>query len=148
MDEVNTPLRAIQRVTRSLVASRTPAEWSAYELTALWLTILAIGAGIFIPKVRTGCLIFAVVSFVGWALSTFALSDEVMGDRTAPPGVVVVSSAEARFAPLADSTVHFKLEEGTQIVIREDRGQWVLVERADGQQGWVTAPAISRVMPL
>jgi SH3-like domain-containing protein len=37
------------------------------------------------------------------------------------------------------------LVEGTKIAIREDRGQWLLVERADGQQGWVRKEAAELV---
>jgi len=145
VDEVNAPPRALQRFLGSAIASRTLTEWGIYELMALWLTVLAMGVWVFIPKVRTGALVLAALGFVGWAVTTFALSDQIIGERTAPQGVIVVAAAEARFAPLADSTVHFKLQEGTKIVIREDRDQWLLVERADGQQGWVNAPAVSRM---
>ncbi|HUI08531.1 MAG TPA: tetratricopeptide repeat protein [Verrucomicrobiae bacterium] len=148
VDDVNTSPHAVQRFLRSVIASRTANEWSAYEMMAFWLTVLAVGVYIFIPKVRTGFLILAAAGFVGFAVSTWALSDEVIGNRTAPQGVVVVSGVDARFAPLSDSTVHFKLTEGTNIVIREDRDQWLLVERADGQQGWVKTDAIGRVLPL
>ena len=145
VDEANTSPRAVQRFLRSVTGSRTSAEWSAYELVALWWTVLAIGVCVFIPKIRTGFLVLAVVGFVGFAASIFALSYEVVGNRTAPQGVVVAPGSEARFAPLSDSTVHFKLMEGTKIVIREDRDQWLLVERADDQQGWVKAEVIGRV---
>jgi SH3-like domain-containing protein len=57
----------------------------------------------------------------------------------------VAGETEARFAPLSDSTIHFRLAEGTRVAIREDRGQWLFVERADGQQGWVKAEAIGRI---
>ena len=50
VDEVNTPPRAIQRFLRSAIASRTASEWSVFELTALWLTVLAVGASIFLPR--------------------------------------------------------------------------------------------------
>jgi SH3-like domain-containing protein len=66
--------------------------------------------------------------------------------KVAPPAaVVLVAKTEARFAPLADATVHFQLAEGTRVVVREDRGQWWLVERADEQQGWVHSSGLERV---
>ena len=51
----------------------------------------------------------------------------------------------ARFAPLPDSTVHFRLAEGTIVSIREDRGGWLFVERADGQQGWIQGNVVGRI---
>jgi len=148
VDEVNTPPRAVQRFLRSVMVSRTANEWSTYELVALWLTVFAVGAYIFIPKMRMGFLVLAAAGFIGFAISTWALSDEVIGNRTAPQGVVVTSGVDARFAPLSDSTIHFRLPEGAKIVIREDRDQWLLVERADSQQGWVKADTIGRILPL
>jgi hypothetical protein len=147
VDDVNAPPRAWQRFLRSIIESRSPTEWGAYELAALWLTVLAVGMCIYIPRLRTGLLTVAAVTAVGFAASVFALGDEVLGDRTAPAAVVVVEDSDARFAPLPDSTTHFKLTEGTRVVIREDRGQWLFVERADGQQGWVKSDAVERVVP-
>jgi SH3-like domain-containing protein len=80
-----------------------------------------------------------------FGFSTFALSYQVISDHTAPQAIVVVNEAEARFAPVSDSTVHFRLAEGTRVAIREDRGQWLFVERADGQQGWARSEALGRI---
>jgi len=77
--------------------------------------------------------------------STFALTYQVIGDHAAPQAIVVNGETEARFAPVPDSTVHFRLAEGTRVSIREDRGQWLFVERADGQQGWVKSEAVGRI---
>jgi len=148
VDEINTPPRASQRLLRSVIESRTASEWSAGELVGLWLLALAIGARVYFPKLRTGVLIIVVAGFVGFGLSTFALSYQVIGDHTAPQAIVTTGETEARFAPAADSTVHFRLAEGTQVAIREDRGQWLFAERADGQQGWVKSEAIGRITNL
>jgi SH3-like domain-containing protein len=89
----------------------------------------------------------AVACFAGLAVSTFALSYQAITDHTAPSAIVVVTAAEARFAPMPDSTIHFRLVEGTEVAVREDRGQWQFVERVDGQQGWVKSETISRIGP-
>jgi tetratricopeptide (TPR) repeat protein len=146
--EANVPLRGVQRFLRSVIESRTPNEWSVYELVGLWLTALGITAWIYFPRMRTGLLLITVFGFVGFATSALALSYQIINDHNAPQGIIVVSGADARFAPLPDSTIHFRLVEGAQIVIREDRGQWLLVERPDGQQGWVRAKAVGRITPL
>jgi hypothetical protein len=147
VDDVNAPPRAWQRFLRSVIESRTSTEWGVYELLALWLTTLAVGAWLYMPRLRTGLLVVAVAGFVGFAASVLALGHEVVSDRAAPAAIVVAGETEARFAPVADSTTHFKVSEGTRVVIREDRGQWVFVERADGQQGWVKSDTLERVAP-
>jgi tetratricopeptide (TPR) repeat protein len=143
--EVNASPQAIARFLRTAIESHTSTEWSVYELVALWLTMLAVAFCICVPRVRTGFLVIAGASFVGLAVSTFALSYEVVADRNAPSAIALTAETEARFAPMPDSTVHFKLAEGTKVAIREDRGQWLFVERADGQQGWVKSETVGRI---
>jgi hypothetical protein len=148
VDEVNTAPHVGEKFLRSVIESRTLSEWSAFEIVGLWLAVLAVAAWIFLPKLRTGCLVVAVGAFMGFAVSAGALGYRVAHERTAPQGIVVTAETEARFAPVPDSTVHFRLGEGTKVAIREDRGQWLCVQRADGQQGWVKTDAISRVASL
>jgi hypothetical protein len=130
---------------RSVIESCTANEWSAGELVGLWLLALAIGACVYLPKARTALLVIVVAGSLVFGFSSFALSNQVISNHTAPHAIVVAGETEARFAPLSDSTVHFRLAEGTRVSIREDRGQWLFVERADGQQGWVKAEAIGRI---
>jgi tetratricopeptide (TPR) repeat protein len=148
VDIVNTPPRAVQRFLSSVISSRTSTEWSVFELVALWLTVLAVGGSIFLTRTRTAFLTIAVAGFFGFAVCSFALGYETINNRVAPQAIVLIDQSEARFAPLTESTVHFKLGEGTKIVVREDRGQWLLVERADGQQGWVKSEAVARIAAL
>ena len=141
--EVNLPAKPLARVWESVTGSRTIGQWARYEVTGVWLTVMLVAGAIWWSRLRTGLVILAVVAG-GWlALTAMGL----MYRATAPPDAIVLTSkTEARFAPLADATVHFQLGEGTKICIREDRGQWWLVERADGQQGWIKAEAAERVM--
>jgi hypothetical protein len=145
VDEINTPPRSLQRLLHSVIDSCTASEWSAGEIGGLWLLALAIGVRVYLPKIRRGVMIIAVASLVGFGLSTFALSYQVINDHTAPLAIVATGETEARFAPVPDSTVHFRLAEGTQVAIREDRGQWLFVERADGQQGWLKSETLGRI---
>jgi hypothetical protein len=59
-----------------------------------------------------------------------------------PVAVVLATKAEARFAPVPEATVHFQLSEGTKVLISENRGAWVFVERMDAKQGWVRADTL------
>jgi len=140
--EVNSPSRPVQRLWQSIIGSRTFREWSGYELATLWLMLAAIGLAIWISKWRTAFITMAVVFLVGWGVSAMALS---VRQTEAPHAIVLTAHAEARFAPQPEATVHFPLTEGTEVAVREDRGQWLFVERADGQQGWVRAETVERI---
>ncbi len=142
VEEMNTPPKAWQRLLDSVVESRTLGEWSRYELVALWLTILAVAGAIWLPRARAGMILIAVVAGIVMGATASLL---VLQMRRAPTAIVVGGKSEARFAPTADATVHFQLPEGAKVAIREDRGEWIFVERVDGQQGWVKADAVERV---
>jgi SH3-like domain-containing protein len=109
----------------------------------LWLTVLAAAGAIWLPRWRTGFVLVAIGTGVVTAATAAAL---ITQERAAPAAIVVAGKTDARFAPTADATVHFQLPEGAKVSIREDRGAWAYIERADGQQGWVKADAIERVV--
>lgn len=132
------------RLLRRIVESRTANEWSRYELASLWLTVLAIAGGIWLPRVRAGMILIAAIAGVATVATASAL---FIATRAAPTAIVVAGHAEARFAPSADATIHFQLSEGSKVAIREDRGAWIEVARADDQQGWVKSESLERVIP-
>lgn len=145
VEDVSTSPRAVQRVWQSVVASRTASEWSAYELAGLWLTVLAVAGCIWLPKLRPGLAVLAVACGAWLVVTAAILGYQVTTERSEPSAIVLVTKAPARFAPLPDATVHFQLSEGTKVILREDRGQWMYVERVDGQQGWVNAETIEKI---
>jgi len=140
--EANESPKPVVRFCRSVAAARTAAQWRRYEIVGVWATMLLIAAAVWWPRWRTGLVILAVVAGVGLVTATAMV---IYRGAVRPGAVVVAPKVEVRFAPLTDATVHFQLGEGTKVAVREDRGQWVLVERADEQQGWVRAEAIERV---
>jgi hypothetical protein len=142
VEAVNASPKPVTRFLQEALGSRTPAEWGRYELVALWLTLLAVAGWIWWPRWRTGFVIVAVVAGCGWVVVTTALSMKL---SEPPVAIVLAEKTEARFAPLPDSTVHFQADEGTRLLVREDRGSWLFVERADGQQGWVPATTVEQV---
>ena len=137
---VEDPLRLLRRI----IESRTLDEWCRYELVALWLTVLAIAGGIWMPRVRAGMILIAAIAGGATMATASAL---FIATRAAPTAIVVAGHAEARFAPSADATIHFQLSEGAKVAIREDRGAWVEVARTDDQQGWVKSESLERVVP-
>ncbi len=139
---VNTPPRPIVRFWQSAIASRTLREWSGYALAALWLLLTAVGVAIWVPKWRPAFITTAVVLMAGWAFAAAALNARL---TESPEAVVLTPRTDARFAPQPEATVYFPLTEGTEVTVREDRGQWLFVERADGRQGWVPSSAVERI---
>ncbi len=60
---------------------------------------------------------------------------------------VVVQPTPARFAPETEATEHFRLLAGASVSIREQRGEWSLVQRCDGRRGWVPRGSVETLAP-
>jgi tetratricopeptide (TPR) repeat protein len=67
--------------------------------------------------------------------------------RSSLPAVVVVPEANARSGPGEDSKDIVLIHDGTEIVIREVRGDWLLVQLPGGAGGWVKREAVERIFP-
>ena len=145
--ESNAAQKPVQRFLRDAAFSRSLGEWNSYEVTGLWALVLFVAGTVWWPRLRTGFVILSVAAGLWWAGASVGLAYRVVTERNAPVAIVLVGKTEARFAPQADGTVHFQLPEGTKVCVREDRGAWWFVERADGQQGWVMASALACVQP-
>jgi tetratricopeptide (TPR) repeat protein len=52
-------------------------------------------------------------------------------------GVILADAADARYEPLEEAPVHFKLYEGAKIVILRSKGRWSQIKRADNKIGWI-----------
>ena len=56
--------------------------------------------------------------------------------------VVVVENIDSRFEPFDSATAHFRLFEGTKVLIIQKRGDWYKIERADKKIGWIESSAL------
>jgi len=63
-----------------------------------------------------------------------------------PEAVVISRTQEALFAPLADSTAHFSIPEGSIIRIQESSKQWVKIS-CDGKSGWIPKTSCLEIIP-
>ena len=115
------------------------------EIAALWLTLAVVGATVWLRKWRGPLLVATVVCGLLFAAIVWAVAGLLAEEHAAPGAVILVNRSDARFAPLTDATVHFVLSEGTKVSVLEDRGEWLLAERADGQQGWVRRETLEKI---
>lgn len=59
--------------------------------------------------------------------------------------IVIISSAEAKFAPSQDAVTHFKVYEGAKVnIIGEDK-TWLRVKTADAKIGWVPREIVEKI---
>jgi SH3-like domain-containing protein len=51
--------------------------------------------------------------------------------------IIITREENARFEPLEDAVVHFKLYAGSKVFLIRTKGNWSQVKREDGKIGWV-----------
>ena len=51
--------------------------------------------------------------------------------------IIITASSDARFEPLEDTSIHFRLYEGLRVSVLKVRGNWTQVRREDGKIGWI-----------
>jgi len=79
---------------------------------------------------------------VATLLYSAGLMDKVQTSRDL---AVVLERSDATFEPREDSTVHFKLSEGTKARILRTEGGWTKIERLDGKTGWIPSNVLEKI---
>lgn len=119
-------------------------EWVVAATAGWWATWLLLGLAVLL-RARQG--LFLRLAAVAGVVAVVAL----LGVRTwrgferEPEAVVIESAQQALHAPLATSTPHFPVPEGSVVRVREFQGEWVKVI-VDERAGWVRRSACAPVL--
>lgn len=121
-------------------------EWLWIGWTGYAAGFLLLGAMAFAPRFRRPartlcamCAALLAVAAAGWGAWN-------LGGSARELVLVAGTGADARFAPLPDSEVHFHLPAATIVRELERNGEWRRV-RWEGAQGWIPADTIEPVIP-
>lgn len=143
---------ALERAGAVEPALSLPRQWARRLSRSEWIAIgamawgclgVALAAAFLWPRGRRPLLRAAAgAGFVVLAAAGGWL--EWRGLDRRPEAVVRIAGAQARFAPLADATVHFTLPAGSIVRLVGHEGEWVKIV-LDGREGWLKA---GEVRPL
>jgi tetratricopeptide (TPR) repeat protein len=103
-----------------------------YQSILLLLTIL-----IFKKGLRRIIVNLVFVMTIVFLVTITILSINIYRIEYVKTAVVTAKEENARFEPLEDATVHFKLYAGSKVRVIKTRGDWSQVRREDGKVGWV-----------
>lgn len=78
-------------------------------------------------------------------LASVSLASKVYARNHRVKAVVLGAEVEVVSGPGTDYTVEFLLHEGTEVLLREDRGDWAQVELPGGLSGWVPRPVLEAI---
>jgi cytochrome c-type biogenesis protein CcmH/NrfG len=129
----------------SLLTRLSGREWVVAATAGWWATWLFLGLAVLL-RARQG--LFLRLAAVAGVLAVVAL----LGVRTwrgferEPEAVVMAVAQQALHAPLASSTPHFPVPEGSVVRVREFQGDWVMVI-VDERAGWIRREVCAHVLP-
>jgi tetratricopeptide (TPR) repeat protein len=109
----------------------------AASLSVIYIVfICAMTLLIFKKQLRRLVLNILAILAVIFLLNLSILSINIYRATQMQPAVVISKELNARFEPLEDATVHFKLYEGCRILVLKTRDGWSQIKREDGKIGW------------
>lgn len=114
----------------------------AVAYVEIFFFLLAIGVAnlaIFMPYARARLKRSLYTCLALFALSALGLLWYAGHEKNHPRGIVVEKQVQVLSAPIAESETLFTLYEGTEMRVREARGEWARVTLADGREGWILA---------
>ena len=130
------------------LASRLTTRSLAALATCFWFGLWAcLSVRLYAPRLLSGLGRAAAAMGVLCAvvIASYGYRNEVLEP---PDAAVVTASGETvvRFEPSESGTQHFTVQEGSALVITDDREGWSQVRREDGLRGWVRGDALTRVV--
>lgn len=111
--------------------------------TLFWLLLAA--RSVF--RRSTGLLVAAVICALASSAAGGSLGVQRWQDRNAPDAVVVAGDVAVYKGPAETYQKQFEqsLQPGVELVVREERGEWVRIELSDGEGGWVPRDSVELV---
>ena len=103
-----------------------------YILIFLLLGIAIFKEG-FVRFAHRAVITLAVVFMVGITILSFKIYET----KYIQSAIILDNTVDARYEPLAEAPVHFKLYEGAKIIVLKTRGEWSQIKRADNKIGWI-----------
>lgn len=115
--------------------------WAA--ACSAWIIIFALA--IILLKSRPNNLAPWLVAICSVAFLSYAIFAVYHFEQNSSLGIVISKSAEARFAPVDNSTLVAALPEGSRVWVLERRGPWIYCMLPDNSRAWISSDAVERV---
>ena len=124
---------------RSFTSLMKPGAVAYLEIFFFLLAVGVANLAILMPYARARLKRSLYTCLALFALSALGLLWYAGYEKNHPRGIVVEKQVQVLSAPIAESETLFTLYEGTEMRVREERGEWARVTVADGREGWILA---------
>jgi len=115
--------------------------WAA--ACAAWICIFSLA--VILLKSISGMWASWLVAICSVAFLSYAAFAVYHFEQDNSLGIVISKSAEARFAPVDNSTLVAALPEGSRVWVLERRGPWIYCMLPDESRAWISSDAVERI---
>jgi tetratricopeptide (TPR) repeat protein len=130
--------RALDRVFRGLSLRE------AALVAAVGFALAGLAFALWIVR-RWNALIVLAAVFLAIALAGFVSERLWSAELSARPAVVILPEVHALSGPAEDAKEILLLHDGTEVRIREARGDYVLAQIPGGSGGWIRRESVERI---
>jgi tetratricopeptide (TPR) repeat protein len=135
-DQAQGPTLTASRWTR-LFGRLSLNEWTLLAAAAVWVWLLLLAAGQLWPAGRTalrgGLMAVGVAALVLCACAASAF----YGARFTRTAVIITSDAVVRHGPLDEAAEAFKVHDGAELQVLDEKDKWLQVSPGANRIGWV-----------
>ena len=122
-------------------------EWTVLTALGLWLWFLLLALAQWRPSLKTTLqkyLLACGLVTVFLAIFLGARAQDYYFDQ---PAIVTAREAVVRKGPLADSQSAFAVQDGMELAVLDQKGDWLEVSDAHGRSGWLKRTEVLELRP-
>jgi tetratricopeptide (TPR) repeat protein len=112
-------------------------EWTAATSALLWLVLIALSLGQWKPAWRRNLRGWLITLSLSLVVCVACLAMAWQLNRATRLAIVVVPEAEAKHGPLEESQAAFTAHDGSELLLLDEKDQWIQVSAGPRRVGWV-----------
>ena len=142
-----TPQLFLDSFTQNILSQRSSASWGMGFLILLFASLILWVLYFLSKKIHV-----RKIGFIGGlftlllAILVFFIANAALHNETQQNGAILFSTNEyVKASPDASSTDLFIIHEGVKMRVKDEIGDWVNIQLADGKEGWIPRESIETI---
>ena len=119
-------------------------EWAWLAAGSLWSWLLLLAATQLRPALKSVLKSYVVALAILTAVAAALCGTDFYLSRVVAKAIVIAPETTARLAPLDESQTAFLLHDGAEVLVLDQKDQWLQVQVDSRRTGWVHAEAVKR----
>ena len=120
-------------------------EWAALAAAALWIFFLLLALREFRPALKKSLRAITLAAAAAVLLLAAGLGAATLASSSNRAAVVIAKEAVVRFGPLEESQVASQLPDGVEVLVLDEKANWLEIRDATGRTGWLKRDQVKQL---